>query len=284
MVSSRPPQPPLPPTDAGASGYDVAEIQITPPPLPGEAAAAPTLDEIIDTLAADLVIHAENCIREFGDFHLALSGGPTFEQLYQRLMYDPSYRRLPWRRTHLWIVAETCVPFDHPDSAFGQISEIIGDHADIPSEQMHPIFAQSETAVADYEAALKEALAWREKGHDRLDYVLLTVGAEGRTAGLFPGARAAQQAGNEAFVLRTSGADEGADGGVTMAPSLINASRFVALLVTGAAQAPAIERVVRGDEAAGTFPIMGIQPLDGMLKWYLDAAACGVDQLEEDPE
>ena len=65
-------------------------------------------------------------MREFGDFHLALSGGAIFEPIYQRLMYDPDCRRLPWRRTHLWIVDETCVPFDDPRSSFRMISEIVG--------------------------------------------------------------------------------------------------------------------------------------------------------------
>jgi 6-phosphogluconolactonase len=278
MVSPRPPQTPR-------DGYDLVELEVTPPALPGEAAAARTADEIIDTLAADLVIHAENCIREFGDFHLALSGGPTFEQLYQRLMYDPNYRRLPWRRTHLWIVADACIPFDHRDSAFRQISETIGDHADIPSEQFHPIYAQAETAIyaqaetaaEDYEAALKDALGWRERGHDRLDYVLLTTGADGHVAGLYPGATTPETGGR--LICRTGSASTGT---VTMTMSLINAARFVAVLVTGAEKAPTVERVVQGDATAEELPVIGIAPLDGMLKWYLDAAACGVDQPGED--
>ena len=128
-----------------------AEIVLTsalpkPPPLPGEVVVAHTVDELIDKLAAELVIHAENCVRQFGDFHLALSGGPDPVPLYERLMYDPNYRRLPWRRTHLWIVDERCVPFDDKRSNFRVISEIIVDHADIPHEQVHPIFATSPTA------------------------------------------------------------------------------------------------------------------------------------------
>src|SRR5688500_11683110 len=84
--------------------YAVGEAKITAPPLPGKVIALETVDELIDRLAADLVVHAENCVRQFGDFHLALSGGSTPQPLYERLMYDPNYRRLPWRRTHLWMV------------------------------------------------------------------------------------------------------------------------------------------------------------------------------------
>lgn len=35
------------------------------------------MDDLHSALAADLFIHAQNCVRQFGDFHLALSGGST---------------------------------------------------------------------------------------------------------------------------------------------------------------------------------------------------------------
>ena len=106
------------------------ELEAPDPPrpaLPGDVVVTRTADELMDRLAADLVIHAESCVREFGDFHLALSGGEPFDKLYQRLMYDPNYRRLPWRRTHLWFVAERCTGFDDERSNVRMVGEIIGD-------------------------------------------------------------------------------------------------------------------------------------------------------------
>jgi hypothetical protein len=32
-------------------------------------------EDVYDALAADLMLHATNCVRTFGDFHLAVSGG-----------------------------------------------------------------------------------------------------------------------------------------------------------------------------------------------------------------
>src|SRR5262245_41366302 len=185
------PNPKLYPQRAGDDssrhdGYELTECAIPAPTLPGKAMAARSIDEVIDKLAADLVVHSENCVRQFGDFHLALSGGSTPQPLYERLMYDPNCRRLPWRRTHLWIVDERCVPFDDARSNFRMIDETIVDHADIPREQVHPMFALSPTADAEYEAELRDVLAWREKGQDRLDFVLLGMGADGHTASLFP--------------------------------------------------------------------------------------------------
>jgi 6-phosphogluconolactonase len=148
------------------------------------------VEELIDAMAADLLFQAKACVRTFGDFQLALSGGSTPEPFYRRLMYDPSYRDLPWKRTHLWLVDERCVPEDDERSNFKMIHETIVAHSDIPREQVHPMSAAKEGADAAYEQELRDILGWREKGHDRLDFVVLGMGADGHTASLFPGSPA----------------------------------------------------------------------------------------------
>lgn len=254
--------------------YEVASGHVPAPPLHGEVIVAASTDEVIDRLAADLVVHAENCVRQFGDFHLALSGGSTPQPLYERLMYDPNYRRLPWRRTHLWIVDERSVPFDSPQSNFRMIDETIVDHADIPREQVHPIFAQSATAAADYERELREWLAWREKGQDRLDFVLLGMGADGHTASLFPHEDALRE--NARLVRSVVYPPVNPPERVTMTYPLINSARFIAVMITGSSKAPIVQRLATGVDSREELPIKGVAPLNGELRWYLDAAACGV--------
>lgn len=257
-------------SDAGEI-YELTDTALAMPDLPGDVCLRPTVDEVIDMVAADLVVHAENCVREFGDFHVALSGDDVFEPLYRRLMYDPNYRRIPWRRTHLWFVAERCVACGDPRSRSRLIRETIGDHADIPPEQFHPIFAEADDAEQTYAARIRETLSWREKGQDRLDYVLLTVADDGTTAGWTPDLVAA----NGGLVCRVD--DVGGPGWVTMTPDFVNAARFVAVVVTGHAMAPTVRELgtstaVKG--AGSPLPIARIAPMNGELKWYLDEAAC----------
>src|ERR1044071_2436025 len=126
------------------------------PPLRGTVVVRETADELIDAIAADLFFQAQACVRSFGDFHLALSGGSTPEPLYRRLMYDPNYRDRPWKRTHLWIVDERRVPEDDERCNFRMIRETLVEQSDIPREQVHPIKALSPTADTDYEAELRE--------------------------------------------------------------------------------------------------------------------------------
>lgn len=262
------------PTESGGGDHDLIPLaeDPKPPALPGTVKVASTPDAVIDAIAADLVAHAIACVRQFGDFHLALSGGNTPFPLYERLMYDPMYRELPWTRTHLWMVDERCVPFDDPMSNFGKISEIIVGHSGIPAEQVHPIEATAADADVRYERALREALAWREKGHDRLDFVLLGMGDNGHTASLFPHTAVLHV--KDRLAARCTGADVKPDR-ITMTYQLLNASRVLAPLVVGANKAEMIERVATGKDPIEEIPIKGIRPVGGELRWYLDAKAAG---------
>jgi 6-phosphogluconolactonase len=261
------------------SGYALAEDQPARPNLPGQVVVSTTMDELIDHVAANLTIHAENCVRTFGDFHLALSGDRRLAPLYRRLMYDPNCRRLPWRRTHLWLVDECCVPLDDDRCQYRLVSDLIADHADIPREQVHPMHACTEGADLDYERELQETLAWREKGQDRLDYVLLALGGRGEAAGLVPHAAALHERRRLVLLGEASPDDERR---VTMTPALISAARFVAVLAIGSDVASVVKRIETGREPLEELPIQAVRPLNGELKWYLDARACGIEGADTD--
>lgn len=244
----------------------------TPPRLPGTVIVRPTVEPLIDALAADLFTHAVNCVRTFGDFQLALSGGSTPLPLYQRLMIDPHYREFPWPRTHLWIVDERRVPFEDDRSNFKHIDETIVQHSGIPATQVHPIRATRDDADTDYEHTLREVLGWREKGHDRLDFALLGMGADAHTASLFPFSPALDA--GERLVVINSGPRVTPPDRVTMTAHLLNATRFVAVLVTGGGKRETIARIAGGQATPIDAPILAIRPHGGELRWYLDAAAC----------
>lgn len=255
------------------------------PALPGTVVVRETVDALHDAIASDLMLHAHNCVRTLGDFHLALSGGSTPMPLYQRLMIDPNYRDFPWSRTHLWIVDERRVPFDDERSNFKHINEILGEHAGIPRSQLHPMPATEPDADRRYEQSLGEALGWREKGQDRLDFVLLGMGADGHTASLFPRSPALLEELAEGngrargpLVRINAGANVTPPDRVTMTFRLINASRFIGVLVTGASKRDTIARVQAGASGRSItpaeLPVLALEPIGGELRWYLDDEAC----------
>jgi len=242
------------------------------PDLRGVVSVRQDEDGVIDALAADLLMQAHACVRAFGDFHLALSGGSTPQPLYRRLMFDPNYRNLPWKRTHLWIVDERCVPFDDERSNFGMIRELIVEPSDMPPEQVHPIVPLLDDSAAAYERELEEHLKWREPGHDRLDFVVLGMGEDGHVASLFPGSPALDDGGR--LVLANEGPAVTPPPRITMTMRLLNASRVLALMVVGERKREAIARAQRGEDAVETFPVLGLDPSAGALRWYLDWEAC----------
>lgn len=242
------------------------------PKLPGEVIVAKDAEELHYALGLDLMGHANNCVRAFGDFHLALSGGSTPLPFYQRLMIDPVFRDFPWKRTHLWLVDERRVHPEDERCNWRHISEILFEHSDIPRDQAHPMAQLDENADVRYEKELKETLAWREKGHDRLDFVLLGMGGDGHTASLFPHSRALRE--DRRLVVINSGPTVTPPDRVTMTYPLLNGARFIATLVTGDGKRAALARVIAGNEKAEALPIAGIRPVGGALRWYLDRDAC----------
>jgi len=109
----------------------------------GEVIVRATLDELLDAMAAVVFTEASLCVSQFGDFQLALSNAPLLEPLYARLMYDPNVRGIPWQNTHVW-------QLDNSGTSPAIVMETIGDHADIPSEQLHialPTQIEGEEAI-----------------------------------------------------------------------------------------------------------------------------------------
>ncbi len=257
----------------------VAPYAIEPEPakpeLPGTVIVKASPAEVIDTVAHDIAASSLESVRRLGDFHMALSGGSTPFPLYRHLMIDPDCRAIPWTRTHMWIVDERRVPFDHEKSNWRQIDDILVQHSGIPAEQAHPMLAMQDDADTAYEKQLKETLAWRERGEDRLDFVLLGMGDDGHTASLFPGSPAQEDGGR--WVLINSGPKVTPPDRVTMTYSLLNQARVLAVMVIGEKKKAMVSKIVAASKAGvspAELPILGIKPARGVLRWYLDAAAC----------
>lgn len=243
------------------------------PALPGEVVVRETPDDLVDAIAADLLFQARACVRAFGDFHLALSGGSTPEPLYRRLMWDPRLRDFPWRRTHLWQVDERCVE-DHDDRRnWKMIGGLLLEHSDIPRAQVHPMPVLEPDGDERYERELRAAFEWRERGHDRLDFVLLGMGGDLHTASLFPGSVALGAPAGRLAVFN-DGPGVAPPRRMTLTFEMLNASRFVCVMVTGADKRGAVARLIEDRLDMAAAPILGVEPLGGVLRWYLDAGAC----------
>lgn len=254
------------------SAYDLAQ-SIAAPHLPGEVVVCDTVEELVERMSSDLLAHSLNCWRAFGDFHMAVSGGSTPVPFYRHLMTDPICRGIPWKKTHLWCVDERRVSIDDERSNWRMIEDHFGEHSGIPRSQQHPMEALSHHVERQYERLLRSALEWRERGQDRLDYILLGVGTDGHTASLFPRSPALIE--QHRLICINSGETVVPPDRVTMTLPLINSARFVAVMVTGEGKQEIVRRLsTNGHATVLDLPIRGVRPLGGTLCWYLDRAAC----------
>ncbi len=234
------------------------------PDLPGQTVLRPDEDAVLDTLAADIYVHALDCVRRFGDFHLAIGAGRFEQRLCIRLMTDPAVRLLPWNRTHVWAARAWSAADGGSD--FREIVDLLADHAGLPEGHVHePVFGGGDHASA-YQSELRQALAWREKGHDRLDVVVLTLSPSGAVEGLAgrPGI-----AGETPLIVPTAGRDGDRETpGLSMSPTLVNSARMIAIAATGPGVAPVLRDADRGAAPGGA-----VCPIGGTLCWYIDRLA-----------
>jgi 6-phosphogluconolactonase len=251
---------------------DPAHAPIHAPRLRGRVEARHDAEDVFDALAADLMAQAVNCVGKTGEFHLALSGGKTPFPFYEKLMVDPRYRALPWGQTHLWMVDERRIGFESELNNYRHIHEILVEHSGIPEANVHPMPVADATPDVTYERALREALGRRPQGQQRLDFVLLGMGDNGHTASLFPHTEVLKV--RDRLVGLCDGPTVTPPPRITLTYPAINAARFVAVLVMGAAKGPMLKRVSAGHDDLHELPIMGIEPAGGDLRWYLDRAAC----------
>ena len=228
-----------------------------PPPLRDTVALQATVEDAVAALAQDLTLQATACVREFGTFHLAMSGGSDLallERLCRELMTDPAYRALPWRDTHVWTVDDAPVAIDHSRSVYGVLRDLLIGHSGIPRDQVHGMSAFRPAADSEYERKLQKVLGGRPTGHDRLDMAVLALGPSG-VAGRLEPEHAIE---SDRLAVRLP------DDAVTLTHRMLEGSRFLGVVAVGKGVGPALERVASGEIT----PVPAL--LAGHTRWYID--------------
>jgi 6-phosphogluconolactonase len=207
-----------------------------------------------------------------GMFAVALSGGSTPRQLYQRLAGPPYRDAFPWSRTHWFWGDERFVPHDDASSNYRMVRDAMLSRAPIPATNIHPILTEGvtpEAAAAVYERDLKSFY-----GVDRLDparplfdATLLGLGTDGHTASLFPGSIVLEE--RSRWVAAVIGAKSEAR--ITLTYPALESSSHAAFLVSGVEKRAVFSRLRRGD---GSLPAARLHPR-GKLCLFADAAAAG---------
>lgn len=207
-------------------------------------------------------------IKERGIFTVALSGGETPVEFYQRLA--DSKNLFPWSRTHIFLADERFVPFDHPDSNYGMIRANLLKNVAILEKNIHPIpiCPTAEDSAKIYEDNLKKFFQLKEGDLPEFDLILLGIGEEGHTASIFPGDSALSETHRLTAAVHLN---EERHDRVTLTLPVINRARQVIFLVSGEEKSEIMKEVLEKPES--NLPASMVKPVKGKLFFLLDKEA-----------
>lgn len=208
--------------------------------------------------ARRLAAEIQSVLRAREHCSLALSGGSTPRPVYRCLAAELPERE-PWSRIEVYFADERCVPPDDPASNYRMARESLLDLVPVAPARVHRMEGERpdpDAAARAYEANLPE----------RLDLLLLGLGADGHIASLFPESPSLAESGRR--VLPVTGPKPPRDR-LTITPPVIRDARLTIGLVSGADKAEALARVIDGpgdpDRTPGQLARGGL--------WIVDTAA-----------
>jgi len=198
-------------------------------------------DAVAKAAAGKIAAAAREAVAARGVFTLAVSGGKT----PWAMLKDLASEEVPWSQVHVFQIDERIAPEGDPDRNLTHLHESLLGNAPIPKENIHamPVNAADPVQGAlDYEKTLQEFCG----NPPTLDMAHLGLGPDGHTASLVP---------NDP-VLEVSDRDVALSDPVnlyqnrrrmTLTYPMINRSRKILWLATGAAKVPMIVRLKAAD-------------------------------------
>ena len=236
--------------------------------LVGERMVSRTAQDVADTVANWIAAQARHAVDDHGSFSIALSGGSTPRLLNEMLAGREWRDRIDWSAWDVYFADERACPPDDPASNYALAETTLLSHVPVDPGRVHRMPAERDdldAAAAEYSDLLARSLPASAGGAPRLDLVLLGLGENGHTASLFPGTPALEV--TDRWATRGL-ADYAPFDRITLTYPTINAAAAVGFMVTGAGKHEALAATARGE-----VPASRIRPADGMLVWFLDAAA-----------
>jgi len=226
---------------------------------------------LAQAVAEHVVSTAARAIAARGTFALALAGGTTPKAAYALLAVEPLRSAVDWPQVRFFFGDERCVPPDDEQSNYKSANDGLFSPLGIAATQIFRMRGEDEPAAAAraYAALLREELGELPA----FDSVMLGMGPDGHTASLFPGSDPTE---DDTALVRAPFVAKFQTYRVTLTPSVLNAARDVAFATSGSAKAEALRAVLEGPNEPTRYPAQIVIPREGVLTWYVDAAAAAL--------
>jgi len=198
----------------------------------------PDADSVAKEAAKLIAAKARAAVAARGRFVMAVSGGHTPWQMLRVLANEA----VPWESVHVVQVDERIAPAGDPDRNLTHLQESLLEHAPLPAEQIYAMPVEEpnlESAARNYARTLQQIAGTPPV----LDLAHLGLGPDGHTASLVP----------DDSVLKINDRDVALTGiyqnhrRMTLTYPMLNRSRQILWLVTGAGKAGMLARLRDGD-------------------------------------
>ena len=230
-----------------------------------------TAAELVTTAADRIAERLHDAVRVAGSASLVLSGGSTPRNIYRALTAPVYQKRFSWNNVHFFWGDERHVPPFSPESNFRMANEALLKPAGIAERNIHRIRAElpAAAAAAAYEQEIQNLFSLKEGDLPEFDVMLLGLGDDGHTASLFPGTAALTE--DRRLVVANTVTQLSTER-ITMTFPVINAARYVMILVAGTAKAAILHNVA---ETSMPYPVRRLAPA-GDLIWLVDRDAASL--------
>jgi 6-phosphogluconolactonase len=180
--------------------------------------------------------------------HVALTGGSMGSAVLRAVAAHPKVGRIDWSRVHFWWGDERFVASDDQDRNVLQSRQALLDHIQVPAENIHEVAAADGDLTLDgaAEAYAVELAKFGTEEHPWPSFAVcfLGVGPDGHIASLFPDRPEVTE--TDAAVLPVRDSPKPPPERVTMTRPVINSSKRVWLVLTGADKASALGLALAG--------------------------------------
>jgi len=198
-------------------------------------------DAVAKAAAGVIASQARAAVAERGLFTLAVSGGKT----PWAMLKDLASEEVPWSQVHVFQIDERIAPEGDPDRNLTHLHESLLGNAPIPKENIHamPVNAADPAEGAkEYEQTLQEFCG----NPPVLDMAHLGLGPDGHTASLIPGDPVLSVVDRDVALTDPVNLYQNRRR-MTLTYPMINRSRKILWLATGAAKVPMIVRLKAAD-------------------------------------
>ncbi len=229
---------------------------------------APDSQSLANKIAAIAVAELNAAIKLYGNATWVLPGGKSPLEAFQ-VIASHHQDSVDWQNVRVLMGDERCVPSNHPDSNWGQASDVLLRHLGIPiTNQIKPEGELgAKEAAARYESALSE-LPKTDDGLPRLDHVWLGIGEDGHTLSLFPGQESIWTANKP--VIEVYNSPKLPPERISLSLQALRGTGSCLVFGVGDSKAPIVEKAQSGDVTLPiTQAIQAIESSGGRVGWVV---------------